>query len=45
MRSYASVLYFASDRLGGVGYLDIYATGDDTFIAPATLGRIKGAFY
>lgn len=41
----ASVLYFASDRPGGVGYLDIYVTEDDTFIAPASLGRIKVAFY
>lgn len=41
----ASVLYFASDRPGGVGYLDIYVTEDDTFIAPASLGRIKGTFY
>jgi hypothetical protein len=41
----ASVLYFASDRPGGVGYLDIYITEDDTSIMPATLGRIKGAFY
>jgi Tol biopolymer transport system component len=40
----ATTLYFASDRLGGVGYLDIYLTEEDADVSPTSLGYIKGTF-
>jgi Tol biopolymer transport system component len=41
----ATVLYFGSDRPGGVGYLDVYLTEDDTDVSETSLGHIKGTFH
>jgi hypothetical protein len=37
-------LYFASNRPGGRGGMDIWMTSNTTAVAPASLGRVKALF-